>query len=84
MPTPDPASPADAEPSKQVRFHFAPNMGPLLNPAADQVPVGTDAWAFANGYVSVTPIRAEYGALYDSGRAFGSKGPEESAPGTFW
>lgn len=84
LPTPDPASPADVGSSQQIRFHFAPTMGPLLNPSPEQVPEGTDAWAFAKGYVSVTPIRAEYAALHHGGRPFGSDEPSEQWAGRMW
>jgi hypothetical protein len=84
LPTPDPASPAEVESSNQIRFHFAPTMGPLLNPAPKDMPEGTDAWAFAKGYVSVTPIRAEYAALHKGGRPFGSDEPSDSWAGRMW
>ena len=84
MPTPDPASPAEVETTNQIRFHFAPTMGPLLNPSPEDVQEGTDAWAFAKGYVSVTPIRAEYAALDRGGRPFGSDEPSDQWAGRVW
>ncbi|ORY32520.1 survival protein sure-like phosphatase/nucleotidase [Naematelia encephala] len=83
LPTPDPASPAETGSSRQLKFHFAPTMGPLLFPPEEIVPEGTDAWAFAKGYVSVTPMRAEYAGLGAGGCGFGS---EESGmvPGSEW
>ena len=48
-------------------------MAPLLFPAAEDLPEGTDAWAFEKGYVSVTPIRAEYAGLGPDGCGFGSE-----------
>lgn len=59
-------------------------MGPMLNPPADQVPEGTDAWAFAQGYISVTPIRAEYAGLHHAGRPFASDAPTEDWAGRLW
>jgi len=61
-----------------LRFAFAPNLHPILFP--DNLPEGTDAWAFANGYTSVTPFRAAYDGLSDTGSGFGSGRPE----GAFW
>ncbi|WVQ72523.1 5'/3'-nucleotidase SurE [Cryptococcus sp. DSM 104548] len=56
---------------KQLRFHFAPNMKPLLFPDEKDVPEGTDAWAFAKGWTSVTPMRAEYACVAHGDFAFG-------------
>ncbi|KAK4686130.1 hypothetical protein P7C73_g4002, partial [Tremellales sp. Uapishka_1] len=88
IPTPNPASPAiptpaDAEHSKQLKFHFAPTMAPLLFPSIESLPEGTDGWAFAKGWVSVTPIRAEYGGMGEGGCGFGSiEGGGQ--PGEIW
>nr|ODN82625.1 5'/3'-nucleotidase SurE [Cryptococcus depauperatus CBS 7841] len=77
LPTPDPASPVspttpgEKEEGKQLKFHFAPNIQPLLCPAEELVPEGTDAWAFAKGWVSVTPMRAEYSCV-DGERGLGA------------
>ena len=84
LPTPAPESPAEGEASSQIRFHFAPTMGPLLNPPEGSVPEGTDAWAFAKGYVSVTPIRAEYAGLHHHGRPFGGDQPTNAWAGRIW
>ncbi|WOO77066.1 putative tubulin--tyrosine ligase PBY1 [Vanrija pseudolonga] len=67
------AKPAE-EDSDRLRFRFAPNLQPMILPSVDQLPEGSDAWAFAHGYTSVTPIRAEYAGLYDGGQGFGSTG----------
>ncbi|OXG89431.1 5'/3'-nucleotidase SurE [Cryptococcus neoformans Gb118] len=67
LPTPAPPSPIvpkeTKEEDQQLKFHFAPNMHPLLFPPEGSVPEGTDAWAFAKGWISVTPMRAEYACL---------------------
>ncbi|AAW40774.1 cytoplasm protein, putative [Cryptococcus deneoformans JEC21] len=67
LPTPAPPSPITPKNTKdeeqQLKFHFAPNMHPLLFPPEGSVPEGTDAWAFAKGWISVTPMRAEYACL---------------------
>lgn len=57
---------------KRLRFSFAPDFHPVINPDPDLMEEGTDAWAFYHGYTSVTPLRAEYAGLTDSGSAFGS------------
>jgi tubulin--tyrosine ligase len=41
-------------------FKFAPDMRGLITPSPSSVPVGSDAWAISNGYVSVTPLRASF------------------------
>lgn len=51
----------------QLRFEFAPNFQHLLHPDSESLPEGTDAWAFYHGYTSVTPLRAQFGELEDSG-----------------
>ncbi|WVQ82229.1 5'/3'-nucleotidase SurE [Cryptococcus sp. DSM 104549] len=92
LPTPDPASPlTPSSPSEpkvepQLKFHFAPNMQPLLFPEMGSVPEGSDAWAFAKGYVSVTPMRAEYAGVGEGAWGFGwedGKG-DRIGPGTMW
>lgn len=86
LPTPPPSTPSASttKEQEQIRFHFAPTMGPMLNPPVDQVPKGTDAWAFAQGYTSVTPIRAEYAGLHSAGRPFASDAPTDKWPGRIW
>jgi hypothetical protein len=80
-----PASPAPApRQSGQQKFHFAPTMAPLLSPRDEDLPVGTDAWAFAKGYISVAPIRAEFGGLLPGGCGFGSDQGKEQVYGSFW
>jgi tubulin--tyrosine ligase len=59
-------------------------MGPLLTPRDEDLPVGTDAWAFAKGYISVAPIRAEFGGLLAGGCGFGSDQGKEQVYGSFW
>ncbi|KAL7421761.1 hypothetical protein Q5752_003532 [Cryptotrichosporon argae] len=77
------ASPA--RPPAPRRFKFAPDLGPALNPDPATLPVGTDAWAFAKGYISVTPVVAEYSTLGVGGSGFGSD-PVGDAPlaGRLW
>ncbi|XAO22059.1 5'/3'-nucleotidase SurE [Cryptococcus bacillisporus CA1280] len=48
------------QPQQQLKFRFDPNLQPVLFPREDTLTEGTDAWALAKGYVSVTPLRAEY------------------------
>ncbi|OCF36725.1 hypothetical protein I316_01321 [Kwoniella heveanensis BCC8398] len=93
LPTPNPSSPtsplvnAGVEgqvQDKQLKFHFAPNMKPLLAPPLESLPVGSDAWAFAKGYISVTPIRAQFAGPVDEGYGFGSEEAERKAPGAMW
>lgn len=45
-------------PGGSLVFKFSPDMGGLINPAMADVPVGSDGWAIAKGWVSVTPLRA--------------------------
>jgi tubulin--tyrosine ligase len=59
-------------------------MGPLLTPRDEDLPVGSDAWAFAKGYISVAPIRAEFGGLQAGGCGFGSDEGKEQVFGSFW
>jgi broad specificity polyphosphatase/5'/3'-nucleotidase SurE len=75
----DDANPdADVEGDGALRFAFAPNLHPILFP--ETLPEGTDAWAFHHGYTSVTPFRAAYDGLSDTGSGFGSGHPD----GPFW
>lgn len=64
----------------QLRFEFKPSFQKILNPDPKDVPKGTDAWAFQNGYTSVTPLRAAYGEVGAEGSGFGDK----SDIGLFW
>ncbi|TDL28463.1 sure-like protein [Rickenella mellea] len=41
-------------------FKFSPEMTGLINPPHSSLPVGSDAWAFAKGWASVTPLRASF------------------------
>ncbi|TYJ57020.1 5'/3'-nucleotidase SurE [Cryptococcus floricola] len=63
LPTSTNSLKTSAADDKQLKFHFAPNMKPLLFPDEKDVPEGTDAWAFAKGWTSVTPMRAEYACV---------------------
>lgn len=79
-----PSSPAPARNTGQLKFQFAPTMGPLLTPRDEDLPVGSDAWAFAKGYISVAPIRAEFGGLLAGGCGFGSDEGKGQVIGSFW
>ncbi|EIW70773.1 hypothetical protein TREMEDRAFT_68211 [Tremella mesenterica DSM 1558] len=63
MPISEKEEPATPVEDTGLTFHFAPDLKPLLFTPIDQLPVGTDAWAFAMGYVTVTPISAEFSGL---------------------
>lgn len=54
--------------SKQLKFQFAPDLRPVLNPKLEDLPEGSDGWAFEKGYISVVPMRAEHSVV---GRAGG-------------
>jgi tubulin---tyrosine ligase len=41
-------------------FRFSPDMGPLIKPGPNTLPVGTDAWALDQGHASVTALRAAF------------------------
>ncbi|CCM01970.1 uncharacterized protein FIBRA_04043 [Fibroporia radiculosa] len=62
--SPDSAvAPSDRPISRNVgtlSFRFAPDMTNLINPPLSSLPVGSDGWAIAQGWVSVTPIRASF------------------------
>jgi broad specificity polyphosphatase/5'/3'-nucleotidase SurE len=75
-----PASNGSEQDDGIQRFEFTPHLHPILFPDPETVPEGTDAWAFYHGHVSVTPIRAEYAGLEETGSGFGSGHPD----GTFW
>ena len=51
--------PSSGAPDELV-FKFSPEMGALINPRMADVPPGSDGWAIAKGYVSVTPLRASF------------------------
>ncbi|KAE8538367.1 5'/3'-nucleotidase SurE [Cryptococcus gattii VGV] len=61
-PAPTPTT-AQTPQQKQLKFRFDPNLQPVLFPREDTLTEGTDAWALAKGYVSVTPLRAEYNCV---------------------
>lgn len=84
LPPSEPASATDTESDQQLKFKFAPSMGPLLFPPPEELPEGTDAWAFAKGYVSVTPIRAEYAGIGDGGCGFASDEGKGDMDGRLW
>jgi tubulin--tyrosine ligase len=47
--------------STELMFKFAPDMVGLITPTFSTLPVGSDAWAIHQGWVSVTPLRAGFG-----------------------
>ena len=59
-------------------------MVPLLTPKMEDLEVGTDGWAFAKGYCSVTPIRAEFGGLLSGGCGFQSEDGKDQVYGQLW
>lgn len=49
------------EHAKELVFSFSPtNMQALINPPISSLPIGTDTWALALGWASVTPLRASF------------------------
>ena len=46
--------------AEELVFKFSPEMGGLINPRMSDVPIGTDGWAIAKGWISVTPLRASF------------------------
>ncbi|KNZ79564.1 TTL domain-containing protein, partial [Termitomyces sp. J132] len=44
-----------------LAFKFSPDMTDLITPSFSSLPVGTDAWALHQGWISVTPLRASFG-----------------------
>lgn len=61
-PAPTPTT-AQTPRQRQLKFRFDPDLQPVLFPSEDTLTEGTDAWALAKGYVSVTPLRAEYSCV---------------------
>ncbi|TFK30464.1 cytoplasm protein [Coprinopsis marcescibilis] len=49
-----------APPEGDLLFKWAPDMGNLIQPSPNDLPVGSDGWAIHNGWVSVTPLRASF------------------------
>ncbi|KAF8237832.1 sure-like protein [Tricholoma matsutake] len=47
--------------STELMFKFAPDMAGLITPTVSTLPMGSDAWAIHQGWVSVTPLRAGFG-----------------------
>lgn len=48
--------------AKELVFRFSPdaNFRKLIEPEFSSLPVGSDAWAIAQGWTSVTPLRASF------------------------
>ncbi|KAI0691999.1 sure-like protein [Cytidiella melzeri] len=44
--------------SSGLTFKFSPDMEGLIRPDMASLPVGSDGWAIAKGWISVTPLRA--------------------------
>jgi len=53
-----PRSPTAEEERGPLLFKWSPDVMNLINPSANEVPVGSDGWAIHGGCVSVTPLRA--------------------------
>ena len=49
------------EATGSLLFKWSPEMGELVSPPLDILPVGSDAWAVHRGLISVTPLRASFG-----------------------
>jgi len=47
--------------SMELIFKFEPDIAGLITPTLDTLPLGSDAWAIHQGWVSVTPLRASFG-----------------------
>ncbi|KAG6879283.1 hypothetical protein C0992_003887 [Termitomyces sp. T32_za158] len=45
---------------EELAFQFSPDMTDLITPSFSSLPVGTDAWALHQGWISVTPLRASF------------------------
>lgn len=65
----------------QLTFKFSPEMGSLIDPRLSTVPVGSDGWAIAKGYVSVTPLRA---CFAEPGQAVHDKASETDIEESIW
>ncbi|WVQ82228.1 5'/3'-nucleotidase SurE [Cryptococcus sp. DSM 104549] len=85
---PPPSSSDPSEPPAPVwprKFLFAPDKTHIMDPDMSLVPEGTDAWAFDKGYVSVTPLRAEYAGVEDGDWGFaGERDGKVVGPGSIW
>ncbi|EIM87883.1 sure-like protein [Stereum hirsutum FP-91666 SS1] len=49
-----------SEEKKELIFKFSPEKDEFIDPKAPEVEEGTDVWAIGKGYVSVTPLRANF------------------------
>jgi hypothetical protein len=57
-------------------------MKSLLNPPLESLPYGSDAWAFAQGWSTVVPLRAEFGGITTGQESwFERNGGERIVPG---
>lgn len=56
----------------ELVFKFAPDMEGLINRKLSSIPVGSDGWAIAKGWASVTPLRASFGEPLDEGAFIGN------------
>jgi len=81
--TPKESPKAIAKP-QPTRFRFAPKLSSLLDPNVDSLPVGCDGWGFAKGYITITPMRAEYYVPGDNAGISEGESGESRAPGTIW
>jgi len=56
-------------------FKFSPDVRSLITPAPHSVPVGSDGWAIAKGYASITPLRACFAHVYHDHATTGTESP---------
>ena len=88
MPTPVTPPPAKLEAlsvaDQRLAFYFSPDLGHTLHAKADSLPYGTDAWALAMGYISVTPLKAAFAGIEEGGCGWASEDGQGFEPGKIW
>jgi len=75
--TSDSSSSVDATAPRSLTFKFSPDFQDLINPPLESLPVGSDGWAIAQNWASVTPLCASFAEpggfdVADEGEADGS------------
>lgn len=58
--TPPSSSQGDFTSPKSLTFKFAPDFQNLISPPLESLPVGSDGWAIAQNWASVTPLCASF------------------------